>query len=452
MHRTQAIPTAIILCGLAATWAALPDGSAVSIFAAAAIGVGLSLTFSTAVEATGGIRSIIRTDILMLWVLYGLTFLEYLFPQADDNVVLPATATNGTLAALCGFAGLAVGRHLVPWRTKSKFASFPEVQPRSIFVLFVIATALGYLHIAIAVQFDPLEMLRQMLLPRFEQSWGRGRYGTEAYAILVEIGALIYLIPPLAGLILARSPDFSTMKKLVVAITTSLTFFYGLTGGTRSVLAVYVITFFAAYVLNGPKIKLWRLGLQGAIIVFFLLVASSWMLEFRNVGIEKASLTERSRDTVYIDHNMAVISELTNAFPGVYDYLGFEIPYIALIHPIPRILWPGKPEGLSVSVESVMGTSQATIASTFIGEGYMSGGMWGVLLAGVLFGAGAEMWNRVGRDVRSPFAQLLYASGFFCAVIGMRSLLWISVTLLPTLALWLYGKLWLSGSSGRRAA
>jgi hypothetical protein len=82
----------------------------------------------------------------------------------------------------------------------------------------------------------------------------------------------------------------------------------------------------------------------------------------------------------------------------------------------------------------------------------MSGGLLGVLLAGLLFGAAAEMWNRKARGVNSSFAKLVYASGFFCAFLTMRSLVWMTVAMLPTLALWLYGKLWLPGSSLPRAA
>jgi oligosaccharide repeat unit polymerase len=230
----------------------------------------------------------------------------------------------------------------------------------------------------------------------------------------------------------------------MVTIVALLTFFYGFAGGTRSIFAVYAITFFGAYVLNKRKLKIWRVCLQGLVVVLLLLIASAFMLDFRNSGLSEFSSEQRGHDTLYIDHNMLVISELTNVFPNAYDYLGLEIPFYALVHPIPRVLWPGKPVGLSVTVESIVGTDQATIATTFVGEGYMSAGMLGVILAGILFGAGAEMWNRVGRDSASGFSQLLYASGFFCAIIGMRSLLWVSVTVLPSIALWLYGKMFLS--------
>ena len=75
-----------------------------------------------------------------------------------------------------------------------------------------------------------------------------------------------------------------------------------------------------------------------------------------------------------------------------------------------------------------------------------------VLLAGSGFGAAAEMWNRVGRNIDSPFAQLLYASGFLCAAIAMRSMLSAVPLTLPVLALWLYGKFWLPQSPRQHRA
>jgi hypothetical protein len=125
-----------------------------------------------------------------------------------------------------------------------------------------------------------------------------------------------------------------------------------------------------------------------------------------------------------------------------------EILYNGLIHPIPRALWPGKPESLSFSVEAAFGLDPdtVTLASTWVGEMYMSGGLLAVLAGGLLLGVVAELWNRIGRKVHSPFDQLLYASGFLGAAIAMRGLEWLSVMALPTLALWIYGKLFLERS------
>src|SRR5262245_36739581 len=96
----RAISTATMLCGLALTGVALPGGSAEDVFSFAALGVGLSLSVATAIEVKAGIRNFLRTDVIILWVLYLLTFFEFLFPQPRvDTLISAVAAANGTHAA-----------------------------------------------------------------------------------------------------------------------------------------------------------------------------------------------------------------------------------------------------------------------------------------------------------------------------------------------------------------
>src|SRR5262245_44625582 len=209
----MAASTAVIVLGLALTSVVTSSACrAVDVFSAAAVGVGLSLSVATVLEGRPGLRNLIRADILILWVLYGLTLLEFLFPQSGiDGVLSIDAARSGTNTVLLGFAGLAVGRHLVSSRQTPIFVNLPSA---NIFLLFVLAAMLGYLHIFLAVDFDPLEALRQFSLPRFSQSWARGQFG-DASALLYEVGALIYLIPPIAGFIYARSKDYNILQKVI---------------------------------------------------------------------------------------------------------------------------------------------------------------------------------------------------------------------------------------------
>src|SRR5262249_46107890 len=153
-----------ILFSVVLTYIILPDGEPSAIFSTAAVCIGVALVISTVVEATGGIRNLIRVDILMLWALYGLTFLEFLFPQPMvDGLVSAEAAQQGTHAVLLGFAGLVIGRHLVRRRKAINRANMPiQLTPQNIFILFVVSASLGYLHILIAVNFDIIEAIRQM--------------------------------------------------------------------------------------------------------------------------------------------------------------------------------------------------------------------------------------------------------------------------------------------------
>jgi hypothetical protein len=315
-----------------------------------------------------------------------------------------------------------------------------------IFLLFVVATLVGYLHIFLAVGFDPFEVVRQISMPRFTQSWSRGQYG-DVYALLYELGALIYLIPAIAGLVLADPKKYSFPQKSIVVAVLLFTFYYGFASGTRNVFATYVISFTGIYLLAKPQIKLRQALALGVPMVGLLLFATVYMLEFRTTGLNDFSFAQERDRAFFVDYNIVNVSRLTGIFPSAFGYLGLEIPINALIRPIPRVLWAGKPEGLSLTLESALGASSGmTLSCTFIGEAYMAGGLFGVLIAGLFFGAAAERWNRVG-NANQQFSQLLYVSGFLCAVLAMRSMMSMVPLILPTVALWLFGKLFLSRAS-----
>src|SRR4051794_35767729 len=90
--------TATLLIGLFLTFVALPSDTPSGTFMFAAYGVGAALLIATAQELRGGVRNLIRVDILMLWVLYGLTFFEFLFLQPDVDFQLSSDmATQGIL-------------------------------------------------------------------------------------------------------------------------------------------------------------------------------------------------------------------------------------------------------------------------------------------------------------------------------------------------------------------
>ena len=95
-----------------------------------------------------------------------------------------------------------------------------------------------------------------MQWPRFSQSWTRGRLGGW-HDLLNEVGALIYLLPPLAGAIFAQRKRYGFGSLAFVAAVLLLTLFMGFTGGTRNVLLTYLITFVVAFLLLQPKLN-WK--------------------------------------------------------------------------------------------------------------------------------------------------------------------------------------------------
>jgi oligosaccharide repeat unit polymerase len=348
---------------------------------------------------------------------------------------------------LIAFGGFAIGRHFVPIKQSLRpgFA-VADLRPSSVFFIFTMVTFVGYLHVFLAVDFDVFEAIRQMLLPRFAQSWSRGQYG-DAAALLYELGTLINLIPPMAGLIFARAQQYSIAQKAVAVIVLVFTAYYGFASGSRSIFVSYIMTFTAIYFIAKPQLRLRYALMIGAMMLALLFTGILLMLQFRNVGLGELPSTADSSEAFFIDLDIVNIARLTDKFPDGYDYLGLEVPFNALVRPIPRILWPGKPTGLSVPIETALDVGEGeggTLSCTYVGEAYMAGGFLAVLAISLLFGAAAEMWNRVGLNSNQQFNQIVYVSGFLCAAMTARSMLGMVPLMLPTLALWMLGRLWLS--------
>jgi hypothetical protein len=177
------------------------------------------------------------------------------------------------------------------------------------------------------------------------------------------------------------------------------------------------------------------IGLPLAAAIMFVVY---YLAQIRTFGLENWTTGVERTERLFVDMNLLNVAGLMQAFPGRHDYLGLEIPFTAIIRPIPRFLWPGKPEGLSTSIEEVFSVEGMTLSATFIGELWMAGGVFAVIIGSLAFGAAAAGWNRIGATAQGNLDQILFASGMFAAGICMRSFLGVMPAVLPTLALYLF--------------
>jgi len=429
------------LIGLALT-ALLANGELPSTLArASSVGTLLSLGFGVAMDLRlGGLRNLIRADLMAILAFYFLTLFEFLFPQGAFDRMIDVQSTHlAILAVDLGFLGLLVGRHLVhPSRQPFTHTLTREIPAIWIVVIFWIVTLIGYLHMLIAVDFDVILMVEWFMDPRFSQPWQRGKFG-DWKALLVELGLFLYLIPPLAGIMNARRARYGTISLWLVNGILALTFFYGFTGGTRNIFAAYLVTFLIAYCFALPFARRKELILLCLGSGAFMILATYFMLQFRGMGFRdyihgNYEPQVAQEKTLFVDNNLYAICRLVDIFPHKQHYLGWEIPYQALIRPIPRAIWPGKPEGLSSTIEDALGVEGVTIAASFVGEAYMSGGLLAVFVIAIIFGVMTGWWNYLASPHNSELGILIYASGFFATIISMRSLFVFTTALLPTVA------------------
>lgn len=408
----------------------------------AAIWVGLGLAGSVLMDLKYGLWNLPRADLFALLAFYFLTLFEFLFPQANFNTMTtPDLARAGLNVVLLAFAGLLIGRHLFrPKRQPFEHVLTRVVPMGRLITLFWLSAFLGYLHMLLAVDFDVLKMIAWFMEPRFSQPWGRGKFG-DWKALFYELSMLLQVLPPLAGIMLARRRRFPIWHLVPMLVVLGVTLFSGFASGTRNVLASYLVTFLIGYAFALPRERNKELVLLGSVCALVVIFASYFMLQFRTVGLRNylrsnvQQMTGDTPQTLYVDYNLYSICRLVEIFPDQRAYLGLEIPYLAIIRPIPRAIWKSKPEGMSTSIEKVMGAEGwVTIAVSFAGEAYMSGGNVAVLLVALSFGAVFGWWSSLASSRNSELGILIYASGFFAAVISMRSLLVFTTALLPTAA------------------
>jgi hypothetical protein len=439
--------TVAALLGLALT-ALLSNGDLPSTVArGAAIGGLLSIVLSMAFDfQISGLRNLIRADLMAILAFYFLTLFEFLFPQPHFDTLISVQTTHYSLLMVeLGFAGLFIGRHFLhPRKQPFQHTLTYEIPAAWTVVIFWACFFIGYFHMLIAVDFNVVVMCQWFLDPRFTQPWQRGKFG-DWKALLVELGLFIYLIPPLAGIMIARRHRYGTLSLALVFCGLLFTFWYGFTSGTRNIFASYLVTFLIAYSFALPFAKQKELIILCATCGVVMVAATYIMLQFRNIGFRNYiegnyEPPPPGEKTMFVDYNLYAICRLVEVFPNQQHYLGWEIPYQALIRPIPRAMWPGKPEGLSSSIEDALGAGEGvTISASFVGEAYMSGGVGAVLVIALVFGALTGWWSHLASPKNSELGILIYASGFFATVISMRSIFVFTTALLPTVAALIIG-------------
>src|SRR6266487_3433052 len=444
--------TCVLLAGLLLTSVALYGNTASAVARSAAIGCGLSLGLSLFFEARKGTANLLRADVVAMFALYFLLFFEFLFPQRrfDDLVPYPQAIIPALRLSLWTFAGIAIGRHCISRHlTRWKFAGV-DLSPGAMLTLFWISFAIGYFDMLMSVGFNPITMVNEFMGPRFEAPWGRGKFG-DFRALFYELGAMLYLVPPLAGVILGRRKLYSALSLLLVLLALIFTLLYGFSPGTRNIIASYLITFLAAYIYASSASRRQIIAIT-AVVFGILFVSTYYEIRFRAVGLRDylqgadTGSPDEEEMTLYVDYDLYVVACLVSVFPAQQDYIRWQAPLWLVARPIPRALWPRKPDGSAVSVENVFQVEGVTVAATFVGESYMAAGLFGVLLASLLIGMMAQWWTRKAFSAKSAFGILIYGSGFFAVVITIRSIYWLPVAILPTLAAVVVGY-FLRGSS-----
>lgn len=415
-------------------------------------GIGVSFLFDWRL----GLRNLLRVDVFALMALYFLTYFEFLFPQSRfDMLVIPDDVVRAVHLTLFGYGALALGRHITFGAGHAlDFLGKIKMRNQDYLLVFAVSFFLWGLPMWMAVNFNPMEWFNELLKPRFAKAWGRGRYGNLA-TLLNELQLFGYILPPLAGVILARRREYAKFAVFLVMSVLCLLWFVDFTNGTRNVLAIHIAGFLGGFLIIQQQLKLKTIAICGVVAAVSFVILADHMLAFRNMGLRRyvelelykpaaqemhsqysGDFLEDEPDVGYfVDYNLWRIAQLAAVFPSVYDHLQWNLPFVALTKPIPRAFWPGKPTDLKVGLEEAIGVEGYTVAATWIGEAYVAGGILWVVTFGLIVGIYCRFWNQLASYIGSPFALMVFASGFYAVLLLMRSLMFFTTALLPSIAL-----------------
>jgi len=257
--------------------------------------------------------------------------------------------------------------------------------------------------------------------------WGRGRLGGGIDAIYALAGYIQLMLTALWGVVFALSKRPSTFTLAGVVYFLSVPFY--VFDRTRSyMLAVLLPGFMALVTLRMTGGLIVRL----IVIVVSFMAMESWMkfvIENRSNTTITEAFKKRSTQTVqetkkkHLGFNMYQELGYINYFiaNGTYKVNWGTRYFAEIVNPIPRVLWPGKPEigtdyaiarGMSSALAAGQSTIAATISTGMIGQGVVNfGGFLGPITTALLMAIWVAILARqdlMGNDIGH---LLLYAIG-----------------------------------------
>lgn len=159
-----------------------------------------------------------------------------------------------------------------------------------------------------------------------------------------------------------------------------------------------------------------------------LLSSMQFLLEYRGIG-SKAFFSNETEQTQYeylhVDDNFLRLAQIIDIVPKRHPYIYEKQIIFTLIRPIPRALWPDKPQDSGFDLAQAVGKEGVSLSSSVIGELYLSAGWIGVLFGGWVYGRLASMVSRLLLGVAESWSSsaIIYGLSAMTLFAGVRSML-----------------------------
>ena len=386
-----------------------------------------ALLVAPAAAALRDLRSIVRAENVIAcapvyWLLLDLAQARYGITEADRDDVVKAFVASGLFPI-----GVWVAALRRPWRLP-RFVddlSRRELTPNKTFSLAVVCFALGVFYFVFMAGFDLRVIMESFQATRTAAAWSRNS-AEGGWGAFVEHLAYFGMLLPSLAVVLGRTTGW---VKPATIFTWLLAFTYALfqaQEGNRRYIGVMFGAAIVVWLITERKPR-WFHSLIIVAAAATLLFAMEFILQFRQQGIEMITDAEEGESlvdmsTIVVDDNFLRLAQSIHYVPALHSYVWHEYVVFALIRPIPRVLWPGKPIAPSFRIMDYIDIG-ASLSSYVVGELYVSGGMIAVFLGGWLYGRLGVWGQGLLAPPRTMPRNILYGAWLMALFAGCRSMM-----------------------------
>ena len=299
--------------------------------------------------------------------------------------------------------------------------------------VIVLCFILAMLRFAIPCNFNLVLMFGSVFNSRWSVPWGRGALGG-VDAFIDHLSYFGYLLPTLA-VVMARRRSWIHPTTLLTMSFAGLFLLFLSQGGSRRIIGVCLGAALLYWILDQKKVQAAKLMVVAAGIAV-LIWLMQMMIITRSVGAGAVGMETAGRAAIYslqgykvgsgpsgihVDDNILRLAQSIQIIPNKLDYVYHRLVVYILVRPIPRLLWPNKPEDPGFSLQKLL-ASQASLTFTIVGEFWISWGYFAVVLGGWFYGRLATLSSPLFWSVPETMAPMFYGYMTMTLFVGYRSL------------------------------
>lgn len=334
-----------------------------------------------------------------------------------------------------------------PWKLPRFImrASTRDLSADTAFKVAIVCFLIGVFYFLFKAGFDPEVVIDSFTVGRWDAVWSRT--GPEGgWDAFVEHLSYFGMLLPCLAVVIGRRAGWLDLKTITCWVLSISYAAFQAQGGNRRYVGVMFGAAIVVWLLSSS-----RLGLKQQVVVVAyaaaLLVAMNLMLAYRGGGVasfgEEDDVLFESVGEVRVDDNFLRLAQSVHLVPAYEPYVWYDYAWFALIRPIPRVFWPGKPLAPNFRIMDYINTG-ASLSSSVVGEFYVSGGLLAVLVGGWFYGRLGLCARSLLAGERTLTSDMLYSTWLMALFAGCRSmqdLVMMSYVVLALLAiLWAIGR------------